>query len=79
VILCDLMMPDMTGMDLHADLVRRDPRVAERMVFLTGGAFTGDARRFLDEVPNARLEKPFDVGALRAAVRQREREHAAAA
>lgn len=31
------------------------------MVFMTGGAFTGRARAFLDSVPNPRLDKPLDM------------------
>jgi CheY-like chemotaxis protein len=65
VILCDLMMPVMTGMDLFEELKRTLPDQAERMVFVTGGAFTDRARRFLDETPNPRLEKPFDNAALK--------------
>ena len=42
---------------------------ADRIVFLTGGAFTHRARLFLDEVKNPRLDKPFDADILRAAVR----------
>jgi CheY-like chemotaxis protein len=68
VILCDLMMPDMTGMDLHAELARKLPEQATRMIFLTGGAFTPRAREFLDEVPNQRLEKPCDLGKLLALI-----------
>ena len=44
LILCDLMMPEMTGMELYATLAREAPGQAERMVFLTGGAFTEAAR-----------------------------------
>jgi CheY-like chemotaxis protein len=65
LILCDLMMPQMTGMELHAEIVRRWPALAERMVFLTGGAFTPRASDFLAQVPNERLEKPFAPEALR--------------
>jgi signal transduction histidine kinase len=68
VILCDLMMPDVTGMDLHAELLRIAPEQAEKMVFMTGGAFTSRAREFLDQVRNPRVEKPFDVGSLKALV-----------
>jgi CheY-like chemotaxis protein len=68
VILCDLMMPQMTGMDLHADLQQSAPEQATRMVFLTGGAFTSEARSFLDGVPNQRIEKPFDTQQVRAIV-----------
>jgi PAS domain S-box-containing protein len=71
VILCDLMMPVMTGVDLHSELARTAPDQADCMVFLTGGAFTPRARAFLDEVPNPRLDKPFDLAVLRALVQQR--------
>ncbi|MEP7121454.1 MAG: PAS domain S-box protein [Byssovorax sp.] len=70
VILCDLMMPAMTGIDVHEELSRTAPHHAARMVFLTGGAFTARARDFLDTVPNERVEKPFDSAALRALVRK---------
>jgi CheY-like chemotaxis protein len=71
VIVCDLMMPVVTGMDLHARLAALGPELADRMVFMTGGAFTARARAFLDHVPNARLEKPFDLKELRALVNGR--------
>jgi CheY-like chemotaxis protein len=69
VIVCDLMMPSMTGMDLHAELSKIAPELADRMVFLTGGAFTARARDFLDRVPNLRLEKPFKAVSFRALLR----------
>jgi signal transduction histidine kinase len=71
VILCDLMMPQMTGMDLHAELCRVAREQAGRMIFLTGGAFTTGARAFLDETPNQRVEKPFDTLHLRALINDR--------
>jgi CheY-like chemotaxis protein len=71
VIFCDLMMPVMTGMDLHAELARLAPDQAERMVFLTGGAFTARARAFLDEATNPRVEKPFELATLRDLVNAR--------
>jgi CheY-like chemotaxis protein len=71
VILCDLMMPGMDASALYDELLRIAPVQAERMVFMTGGAFTARAREFLARVPNARMDKPFDVAALRALVRAR--------
>jgi PAS domain S-box-containing protein len=71
VILCDLMMGDMTGMDLHAELHRRSTDLAARIVFMTGGVFTDGARDFLAGVSNACIEKPFDLVALRAMVTAR--------
>ena len=40
VVLCDLMMPDVSGMDVHERIARDRPDVARRFVFVTGGAFT---------------------------------------
>ena len=70
VIICDLMMPEMTGMELYERLARRTPALGDRMVFLTGGAFTEHAREFLNRVPNPRLEKPFEPQALEAVVEE---------
>jgi PAS domain S-box-containing protein len=70
LILCDLMMPDMTGMDLYRELVRVAPDHADRMIFMTGGAFTAEARQFLTETPKEHLEKPFGPGNLRAIVQR---------
>lgn len=70
VILCDLMMPVMTGMDFYERLSEVAPDQLDSVVFLTGGAFTPAARAFLDRVPNARLEKPFDFETLRALVNE---------
>jgi PAS domain S-box-containing protein len=68
-ILCDVMMADMTGMELHGRLSAAAPSQAERMILLTGGAFTPGATEFLQRVPNARLEKPFDPASVLALVR----------
>jgi signal transduction histidine kinase len=71
VIICDLMMPEMTGMDFHAQLLQLVPAQAEAIVFLTGGAFTPGAQEFLDRTANPRIEKPFDTQELRAIVNAR--------
>jgi CheY-like chemotaxis protein len=68
VILCDLMMPEMTGMDLHQWLAERHPALAEQMVFVTGGAFTPRAAQYLAALPNLKLEKPIEGAALKALV-----------
>ncbi len=71
LILCDLMMPAMTGMELHARILELLPRQAERMVFLTGGAFTPDANAFLDRVSNLRISKPFNLVGLKGLIAKR--------
>ena len=68
LVLSDLMMPEMSGVELHQELSRLSPELAARMVFLTGGAFTPYARSFLSEVQNHRLEKPFSAEELRGLV-----------
>lgn len=70
LILCDLMMPDMTGMDLHRELSIVAPAMANRMIFLTGGAFTHQARSFLTDPPKEHIEKPFDAANVRAIVQR---------
>jgi PAS domain S-box-containing protein len=70
LILCDLMMPDMTGMDFHRELSLVAPEQADRMIFITGGAFTEKARAFLSETPKEHLEKPFYSANLRAIVQR---------
>jgi signal transduction histidine kinase len=71
VILCDLMMPDLAGMDFYHALGARDPDAARRVVFITGGAFTPGARAFLERVQAPCVEKPFNADRLRALVRER--------
>ena len=69
VILCDVMMPEMDAPALYERLREIAPQQAERMAFITGGAFSMRARDFLESVPNPRLSKPFDVEALLCLVR----------
>jgi PAS domain S-box-containing protein len=64
VILCDLMMPEMSGVDVYHQLMKIAPDQAEKIVFLTGGAFTPRTQEFLASVKNRRMEKPFDVDEL---------------
>ena len=71
VVLCDLMMGDMTGMELHTKVHARSADLAGRIVFMTGGVFTDGARDFLAGVSNVCIEKPFDLAALRALVAAR--------
>lgn len=60
-ILCDLMMPGMGGVELFDWVDRARPKLAARMIFMTGAAYSEDAREFLARVDNERLDKPFRV------------------
>lgn len=66
MILCDLMMPQLTGMDFYTRLSELDPVAARSVVFMTAGAFTAQASAFLASTPNRSIEKPFPLGQLRA-------------
>jgi PAS domain S-box-containing protein len=70
VILCDVMMPDLTGRELYEAVRGRLPGLERRFVFVSGGAFTAGAREFLANIPNPTLEKPFDEARLRTVVRE---------
>lgn len=69
-ILCDLLMPEVTGVELYTELRQIDPDQAAAMIFLTGGAFSESSQRFLDGVSNRWFEKPCNLDLLRAAVRE---------
>jgi PAS domain S-box-containing protein len=61
VVFCDLVMPEVSGIDLYCALELKRPDRAERLVFMTGGVFTPEAERFLARVQNPRIEKPFSL------------------
>ena len=69
-IVCDLVMPGTSGAELYAELARRAPDQAERIIFLTGGVFSRRAQQFLDTVANHWFEKPCNLQELRAAIRR---------
>jgi PAS domain S-box-containing protein len=71
VILCDLMMPDLTGAELHAALRELSPEMADQMIFITGGAFSPASQQFLERITNLCFEKPCDLEELRSTVRRR--------
>ena len=64
----DLLMPDLTGMELHDEVTRLDPELASRTAFMTGGAYTGAAQTFAGRMGDRVVAKPFDLKALRAVV-----------
>ena len=66
IVLCDVMMPDMTGIQFLTRLAEVHPALAPRVVFMTGGAFSPGSRELLERMTNARVDKPFDGTALRA-------------
>jgi CheY-like chemotaxis protein len=71
VVFCDVMMPSVSGIAVYRAAVRHRPELARRFVFMTGGAFTAEARTFLDSIVNPRLDKPIDVDTFRCAIAER--------
>jgi CheY-like chemotaxis protein len=69
VILCDLLMPEMNGMELFGALAKDHPDQAERMLFLTGGATSDAARNFLQKHVARVVNKPFNPKEVEAVVR----------
>ncbi|HEY2899562.1 MAG TPA: ATP-binding protein [Polyangia bacterium] len=61
LVYCDVMMKDFTGIDFHEALRRKAPERLSKVVFMTGGAFTAEARAFLEERGDTHVEKPFDI------------------
>ena len=70
VVMCDLMMPHMSGMDFYERLREEHSDLAGRTVFMTGGACHAPAELFLRTVRNQVLEKPFETHALHEALSQ---------
>ena len=68
IILSDIMMPGKSGIDLYEALRTISPEHADRVVFLSGGAFSAGAHEFLQTVPNERIDKPFEASVVRSIV-----------
>jgi len=65
-VLCDVMMPDVSGIDVHEELLRQGRGMERRVVFVTGGAVTESAHAALAQTTNPVLEKPVEASLLRA-------------
>jgi CheY-like chemotaxis protein/two-component sensor histidine kinase len=59
LVLCDVMMPGITGIDLLEQIAARRPQLEQRFVFMTGGAVTERARQALASTSRPVLAKPF--------------------
>ena len=65
LVLCDVMMPDLSGPRVYEAVRESHPDLLARFVFITGGVLHEQSRRFLASTPNRVLYKPFDLRALR--------------
>ena len=64
LIVSDLKMPGLSGIDLHDRLMAERPSVVRRMIFSTGDVASADARAFIDRVNAPVLQKPFELATL---------------
>ncbi len=71
VILCDLMMPEITGMDMLRQLSASDTTITNRLVFMTGGTLTLDAVALVEAEGVGVLMKPVDISELRSRLTDR--------
>jgi PAS domain S-box-containing protein len=67
-VLCDLLMPEMTGMELYERVRRSQAELASRFVFMTGAATAARVSDFVASVRNRVLEKPFEIADVLAAL-----------
>ncbi len=68
LILCDLMMPSFTGIDLYRSLEKSKSEILNKIIFMSGGALTEEMQTFMDQMKNRTLIKPFTIEELRGAV-----------
>jgi PAS domain S-box-containing protein len=68
VIVTDLAMPEVSGIDLHRYVSEKLPGFQQRMVFITGGTASEQGRAFLTATRNRCLEKPFEAADLLRAI-----------
>jgi signal transduction histidine kinase/DNA-binding response OmpR family regulator len=69
LVICDLSMPTMSGMQFYGIVRERHPELIDRFIFATGGATQRELEEFLRSVSNRVLEKPFDLSVLRDIIR----------
>jgi CheY-like chemotaxis protein len=70
VILCDLMMPGISGPHFYDHACRLSPTLRARFVFMTGGSFSADTREFLQRHRCPVLSKPFTIADVCTAIHQ---------
>ena len=68
VIICDVKMPVMNGIQLYEILKKRKPKMAERIIFISGDIINRETIRFLKTCGCMYLGKPFKIEMLRKSV-----------
>jgi len=60
LILLDIKMPDISGIDLYWSIREMDESLAEKVVFITGDIMADDTRSFFSKTKVTHISKPFD-------------------
>ncbi|TXD33522.1 response regulator [Lujinxingia vulgaris] len=68
--LCDMMMPERTGMEVYEEIRRRWPEQAERVVIMSGISHRDRAGEMVREAGVRLVQKPFDLKGLRQVVEE---------
>lgn len=59
LVITDINMKDVNGMDLYRFIKQKYPQLADRIIFVTGGVFSEHVEKFLAGINNICIEKPF--------------------
>ncbi len=70
VVLCDIMMPEVTGIELFERVAQSHPQLRDRFIFMTGGTPAANTQEFIDGTGLPYLEKPFDMKQLNKLLRR---------
>ncbi len=70
LILCDITMPELSGIQVYEAIAALDRGLAARVAFMTGGGLSSEEDGFLSDAGVPRLAKPFRPAELRTRVRE---------
>jgi len=75
LIICDLRMPGLNGIDVHDRLAASRPAILERVIFSTGDLVSEEVADFIDTTRCLVLQKPFELSALLETVQRLDEGH----
>ena len=70
LIISDFRMPKMNGQEFYRQAIQMRPKLARRILFLTGDVVSEDTQAFLQSTGNPHLSKPFRLVCVEQAVAQ---------
>jgi CheY-like chemotaxis protein len=68
LMLLDIKMPVISGIELYRQLEAKDPSLAQRVIFITGDVMEVITREFLDRTGAPHIAKPFNIGQLKKSI-----------